>query len=105
MTNLSDDVETLEMIAVVKEKPEKGFLLKKTTISTVLGPNEVLVKVFRASFCGTDYHLYLYDNWAKNRINLPLIVGHEFSGEVIKIGANVKNVKTGDLVSAETHIV
>ena len=49
MTNLSDDVETLEMIAVVKAKPEKGFLLKKTTISTVLGPNEVLVKVLSIS--------------------------------------------------------
>ncbi|MFY9422107.1 MAG: L-threonine 3-dehydrogenase [Bacilli bacterium] len=102
---LSDDVKTLEMFAVVKDRPEKGFSLKKVTISTDLKPDEVLVKVFRASFCGTDYHLYLYDDYARERIKLPLIVGHEFSGEIIKIGSDVQNVKVGDLVSAETHII
>lgn len=105
MTSLSDDTKTLEMLAVVKEKPEKGFSLKRITISTDLKPDEVLVKVFRASFCGTDYHLYTYDDYAKGRIKLPLIVGHEFSGEIIKIGTDVKNLKVGDVVSAETHII
>jgi threonine 3-dehydrogenase len=104
MTNFSDD-KTLKMLAVVKEKPENGFSLKEMTISTALRPDEVLVKVYRASFCGTDYHIYVYDNWAKNRLKLPLIVGHEFSGEIIKVGSNVSNVRVGDLVSAETHII
>jgi threonine 3-dehydrogenase len=105
MTKLSAEDETLRMLAVVKDRPEKGFSLIETSISTELHPDEVLVKVFRASFCGTDYHIYTYDNWAKNRLRLPLIVGHEFSGEIIKIGRDVKRVKVGDLVSAETHIV
>ncbi|HHX80883.1 MAG TPA: L-threonine 3-dehydrogenase [Acholeplasmataceae bacterium] len=105
MISLSDEAKTLEMLAVVKEKPEKGFSLKKVTISTDLKADEVLVKVYRASFCGTDYHLYTYDDYAKGRIKLPLIVGHEFSGEIIKIGMNVNNLKVGDVVSAESHII
>ncbi|HEY8396037.1 MAG TPA: L-threonine 3-dehydrogenase, partial [Bacilli bacterium] len=100
-----DETKTLEMLAVVKDKPEKGFTLKKVTISTDLKPDEVLIKVFRASFCGTDHHLYMYDDYAKSRLKLPIIVGHEFSGEIIKIGSEVRNVKVGDLVSAETHII
>lgn len=105
MSTLFEDTKQLEMFAVVKDKPEKGFSLKKVTISTELKPDEVLIKVFRASFCGTDYHLYMYDDYAKHRIKLPLIVGHEFSGEIIKVGSEVENVKVGDLVSAETHII
>ena len=97
--------ETLTMMAVVKEKPQKGFSYLKKTITTDLAPDEVLVRVMSASFCGTDYHLYQYDEWARKRISLPLIVGHELSGEIVKTGENVKNVKVGDWVSAETHIV
>jgi threonine 3-dehydrogenase len=104
MSNLLNGNE-LEMLAVVKDKEERGFSLRKKTISTVLSESEVLIKVFRASFCGTDYHIYAYDNWAKNRLKLPLTVGHEFSGEIIKVGSKVKRVKVGDLVSAETHII
>ncbi|HOA78963.1 MAG: L-threonine 3-dehydrogenase [Bacilli bacterium] len=96
--------ETLSMKAVVKERPQKGFSYLEKTISTDLAPDEVLVKVISASFCGTDYHIYQYDEWARKRINLPLIVGHELSGEIIKVGAEVKEVKVGDWISAETHI-
>jgi threonine 3-dehydrogenase len=97
--------DTLEMMAVVKDKPEVGFSYQKKVISTALQEDEVLVKVLTASFCGTDYHIYTYDDWSKKRLKLPLTVGHEFSGEIIKVGANVKNVKVGDIVSAETHII
>lgn len=97
--------DTLEMMAVVKDKPEKGFSYQKKYISTALKDDEVLVKVNYASFCGTDYHLYTYDDWSKKRIKLPLTVGHEFSGEIIKIGNKVTNVAVGDIVSAETHII
>ena len=79
--------ETLSMKAVVKERPQKGFSYLEKTISTDLAPDEVLVKVISASFCGTDYHIYQYDEWARKRINLPLIVGHKLSGEIIKVGA------------------
>lgn len=102
---LTDDVKTLKMKVVVKDKPEVGFSLQEKYISTDLKNDEVLVKINTASFCGTDYHIYKYDNWAKNRLNLPLTVGHEFSGEVIKIGSDVVRVKVGDIVSAETHII
>lgn len=97
--------DTLEMMAVVKDKPEVGFSYQKKVISTDLKDDEVLVKVLTASFCGTDYHIYTYDEWSKKRLKLPLTVGHEFSGEIIKVGAQVKNVKVGDIVSAETHII
>lgn len=105
MTQLSDDVLELEMMAVVKDKQDVGFSYVKKTISTVLEPGEVLIKVITASFCGTDYHIYTYDKWSRNRLHLPLTVGHEFSGEIIKIANGVTRVKVGDIVSAETHII
>lgn len=105
MTELSDDTKTLTMTAVVKDRPEKGFHLVKKTINTDLGDHEVLVKILRASFCGTDQHIYDWNEWSQKRLKLPLTVGHEFSGEIIKIGKAVTRVKVGDNVSAETHIV
>jgi len=95
----------INMTAVIKDEPEKGFKVTKKQISTSLNKDEVLIKVKTASFCGTDYHIYAYDDWAKNRLNLPLTVGHEFSGEIIKTGEAVDQVKIGDIVSAETHII
>ena len=95
----------LEMMAVVKDKPEKGYTYKKVKISTNLDDHEVLIKIKSVSFCGTDTHIYRYDHWAETNLNLPLIVGHEFSGEVIKVGQAVSRVKLGDIVSAETHII
>jgi len=97
--------DELKMMAVVKEFPEQGFSYIEKTISTDLKPNEVLIKVLTASFCGTDYHIYVWDKWSQGRLKLPLTVGHEFSGEIIKIGAKVTRVKIGDIVSAETHII
>lgn len=93
------------MKAVVKDKPEKGFNYINKVISSELNSDEVLVKVRSASFCGTDYHIYEYDEWAQKRLKLPLIVGHELSGEIIKVGSNVSGLNVGDWVSAETHIV
>jgi threonine 3-dehydrogenase len=92
------------MKAVIKDKPQVGFVIKEVPIPEI-GPSDVLVKVLAASICGTDIHIYEWDNWAKNRIKLPLIVGHEFAGKVVKIGKNVSKVKIGDFVSAESHIV
>jgi threonine 3-dehydrogenase len=102
MTNIAREIE---MMAVVKDKPEVGFSIVKKTINTDLELGEVLIKVKSVSFCGTDSHIYNYDNWAKNRLKLPLTVGHEFSGEIIKIAPDVTRVKVGDIVSAETHII
>lgn len=99
------DRRFLETDAVFKDKPERGFTIKKHRVSTDLAPDEVLIKVLTTSFCGTDYHIYAYDHWAENRLRLPLVAGHEFSGEIIKTGTDVTRVKTGDIVSAETHII
>ncbi len=104
MTEFNNDTKVLEMMAVVKDKPEVGFSYIKKTISTDLQPGEVLIRVITASFCGTDSHIYEYNNWAKHRLHLPLTVGHEFSGEIIKIAPDITRVKVGDIVSAETHI-
>lgn len=102
---MTEETKTLTMMAVIKDRPEEGFTVVKKTLSTDLAPHEVLVKVMSASFCGTDYHIYKYDAWAQNRLKLPLTVGHEFSGKIIKIGSDVTKVKVGDNVSAETHII
>ncbi|MCK4815264.1 alcohol dehydrogenase catalytic domain-containing protein, partial [bacterium] len=73
----------------------------KPTISD----DDVLVEVKAASICGTDVHIYEWDQWAAGRIKPPLIIGHEMSGEIIKVGSRVKHLNEGDWVSAETHIV
>jgi len=105
MKDYTETRTTITMTAVVKDRPEQGFSIVEKTISTDLGPHEVLVHVAMASFCGTDLHIWKYDEWSKKRLHLPLTVGHEFSGRIVKVGKDVTLVKVGDLVSAETHIV
>jgi len=95
----------MNMYAIVKKM--RG---PEAEISTVDVPkikkNEVLVKVKAASICGTDVHLWNWNEWAQNRVRkIPLIFGHEFAGEVLEIGDDVTSVEEGDMVSAETHIV
>lgn len=99
------DSFTGTMKCVVKDKPERGLTKTTKPIPSALGPDEVLIKVIYTSICGTDYHIYEYDEWAKKRLKLPFTAGHEFCGEVVKIGEAVDRVKIGDIVSAETHIV
>ena len=101
---MEDKFNTL-MNCVVKDKPERGLTMTKKPIPSELKADEVLIKVNYASVCGTDYHIYSYDDWAKKRLKLPFTAGHEFSGEVVKIGQDVSRVKLGDIVSAETHII
>ncbi|RSM89539.1 L-threonine 3-dehydrogenase [Kibdelosporangium aridum] len=69
------------------------------------GPNDVVVRVLRTGICGTDLHIDAWDDWAAKTIRTPLVVGHEFAGEVVEIGAAVTAVKVGDLVSGEGHLV
>ena len=101
---MGENFDTL-MTAVVKDKPEVGLTITKKPIPKDLEDHEVLIKVNYTSVCGTDYHIYTYDDWAKKRLKLPFTAGHEFSGEVVKIGNTVTRVKLGDIVSAETHII
>jgi threonine 3-dehydrogenase len=69
------------------------------------GPGEVLLRVLRTGICGTDLHIEAWDEWAANTIKAPLVVGHEFVGEVVEVGAAVTKVKPGDLVSGEGHLI
>jgi len=91
------------MKALVKSKPERGIWLEDADVPKP-GHNDVLVKVGRTAICGTDIHIYQWDDWANNNIPVPLTVGHEFSGEVVECGSEVKGFKIGDRVSAEGHI-
>jgi threonine 3-dehydrogenase len=91
------------MKAVLKTKREPGFVIEEVDIPSV-GPNDLLVKVRRAAICGTDSHIYAWDAWSQGRIKPPLIVGHEFCGNVVEVGLNVEGYKVGDYVSAESHI-
>jgi threonine 3-dehydrogenase len=91
------------MKAIQKAQAAAGAKLIDAPIPTP-ADREVLVKVRATSICGTDIHIYNWDAWAAGRIRPPMIFGHEFSGEVVEIGAQVENIKVGDHVSAETHI-
>ncbi len=92
------------MKAVIKREPAAGAQLAEAPVPRP-GPNEVLVKVKATSICGTDHHIYIWNEWAQNRIKPPQIMGHELAGEIVELGPGVKNAKVGDYVSSETHVV
>lgn len=92
-----------KMKAIVKTRPEKGAELLEVDIPQIK-PDEVLVKVESASICGTDLHIWEWNEWAQNRIKVPQIMGHEVAGTVVEVGSQVDWIKEGDFVSAETHI-
>ncbi len=91
------------MKALVKSKPERGIWLQDVQQPTV-GHNDVLIKVRRTAICGTDIHIYQWNDWAQNTIPVPLTAGHEFCGEIVECGSEVKGLQIGDRVSAEGHI-
>lgn len=92
------------MRAVVKQLAQPGAELREVPIPTI-APHEVLIAVKAASICGTDLHIYQWDQWAQSRIPTPIVLGHEFSGVVVEVGSMVSHVQPGDYVSAETHVV
>lgn len=92
------------MKALVKQKAEPGLWLMDVPEPAV-GPGDVLIKVLRTGICGTDLHIRAWDGWAQQSIATPLTIGHEFVGEVVATGRDVAEVKTGDLVSGEGHLV
>lgn len=92
------------MKALVKSKSEPGLWLEDVPIPEV-GPDEVLIKILKSSICGTDLHIYNWDEWAQNTINVPMTIGHEFVGVIEDISEYVKDFKPGDIVSGEGHLV
>jgi threonine 3-dehydrogenase len=93
-----------KMKALVKSRPEPGLWLEEVPTPEI-GINDVLIRVLRASICGTDLHILKWDAWASKTIPVPMVVGHEFVGEVAMVGSNVADFFPGQLVGAEGHVV
>ena len=92
------------MKALVKKYPKKGLWIENMPIPEP-GINDVLIKIHKTSICGTDVHIYNWDEWSQKTIKTPMIIGHEYVGEVADTGSNVHDLKKGELVSGEGHIV
>ncbi len=92
------------MKCLVKAKPEVGLWLEDRP-KPETGINDVLIKVRRTAICGTDVHIWKWDEWAQKTIPVPMIVGHEFVGEIVETGSNVSDLNAGQIVSGEGHVV
>ncbi|MBX8812245.1 L-threonine 3-dehydrogenase [Pseudochrobactrum algeriensis] len=92
------------MKALVKAKAEPGLWMEHVPVPEI-GPNDVLIKVKKSAICGTDVHIWNWDQWAQNTVPVPMVVGHEFMGEIAEIGSAVTKYKVGERVSGEGHIV
>lgn len=92
------------MKALVKSQAEIGIWMEEVVVPEC-GPNDLLIKIKKTAICGTDIHIYKWDDWAKQTIPVPMVVGHEFSGVVAQVGSHVQGFEVGDRVSGEGHIV
>ncbi len=92
------------MKALVKKYPQKGLWFEDVPEPTV-GVNDVKIKIHKTAICGTDLHIYNWDEWSQKTIETPRVIGHEYVGEIVELGSNVKNWEIGDIVSGEGHIV
>jgi threonine 3-dehydrogenase len=92
------------MRALVKEKAEPGLVMTDVP-EPEIGINDVLIRVDRTGICGTDLHILDWNEWAQETVPIPLVIGHEFVGEIVEIGSNVSDFEPGDLVSGEGHVV
>ncbi len=92
------------MKALAKTKSEPGLQLVDVP-EPPIGINDVLIRVNRTGICGTDLHIYKWDAWAQKTIPVPMVVGHEFVGEIVAVGSNVNDFRAGDVVSGEGHVV
>ncbi|MFK7830757.1 MAG: L-threonine 3-dehydrogenase [Congregibacter sp.] len=92
------------MKALVKTQASPGLWLQNVA-EPEMGINDVVIKVRRTAICGTDMHIYNWDEWAQKTIPVPMVVGHEFVGEIVDVGSNVNDFSTGQIVSGEGHVV
>jgi len=92
------------MKALVKSKSEPGLWLEEIS-KPAIGINDVLIRVRYTGICGTDVHIYQWDEWAQKTIRVPMAIGHEFVGEIVEVGSNVSDFYPGDIVSGEGHVV
>ncbi len=92
------------MKALIKSRRESGLWLEEVETPRI-GINDVLIRVRRTGICGTDLHIYQWDDWAQKTIPVPLVIGHEFVGEIVEVGAHVPDFFPGEIVSGEGHVV
>lgn len=92
------------MKALVKKKAEPGLWLEEVPIPEI-GINDVLIRIDRTGICGTDVHIYKWDSWAQKTIPVPMVIGHEFVGQIVEVGSNVTDFFPGQIVSGEGHVV
>ena len=92
------------MMALVKEKPGPGLTMMEVPIPSA-GPGQVKIRVLKTAICGTDLHIYNWDAWSDRTIKPPVIIGHEFVGEIVELGGGVSSYQIGDIVSGEGHII
>jgi len=92
------------MRALVKQEPAPGLVMTEVP-EPEIGINDVLIRVDRTGICGTDLHIYDWNSWAGETVPVPLVIGHEFVGEIVEIGSNVSDFRPGDVVSGEGHVV
>jgi len=93
-----------QMKALVKARPEAGIWMQQVPIPEV-GPRDVLIKVKKSAICGTDVHIWKWDEWSAKTVPVPMVVGHEFCGEIVDCGAAASKFQVGQRVSGEGHIV
>jgi threonine 3-dehydrogenase len=91
------------MRALVKTDSAPGISMADVPVPEI-GPNDILVRITRSAICGTDMHIYNWDEWAARTIPIPMVIGHEFCGRIVEIGSEVRGLSVGDRVSAEGHI-
>ncbi len=92
------------MKALVKAKAEPGIWMQEVPVPEI-GPNDVLIKIRKTAICGTDVHIFKWDDWSRKTIPVPMTIGHEFVGDIVEVGEEVEDFKPGDRVSGEGHIV
>lgn len=95
---------TNEMKALVKAEPREGLWLQTAPVPEI-GPDDVLIKINKTGICGTDIHIWNWDEWAQKTVPVPLITGHEFAGEVVEVGRDVKDIQLGQRCSGEGHLI
>ena len=93
------------MRGLEKSKAEPGIWMVENQPIPDIGPNDVLIKIVKSAICGTDLHIYKWDQWSQDTIPVPMIVGHEYVGRIAKLGSEVQHLKIGQRVSGEGHIV
>ena len=92
------------MKALVKAKAEPGIWMQEVPVPGI-GPNDVLIKIRKTAICGTDVHIFKWDDWSRKTIPVPMTIGHEFVGDIVEVGEEVEDFRPGDRVSGEGHIV